>query len=840
MDPEDIVIEVRSAALGRLGQVDMGLVNDLKITKRFCNVGSWTMTLPAEDDMAQKLAQKGRGLVVTVSFYDANSNTTTNKTLMSGPVTSFTKEEDADDVQGTYSFIGADDMIHLADALAFPQPSNPDPATQNVSNDIRTGDAETLLVEYVRANIGSNAPVSRHIAGLYQASNLHRGLTVTANARFDQLGKLLGDIAAQGGVGFDLYQDSANSKRFQVYQPVDKSKFIRMDIDNDMLDKTSYGFGAPTGTRFIVAGQGEGTQRQIIQTNAPAQVETDWGRIVEIFKDRRDTADPVELAAEGAQGVADNGKTITSLSVTPSDNVSMVFARDWFLGDIVGVTVDDEELTAVVTEAIISISEDGVLVGATIGDPVGFDYESKLIQNQQSQEQRIAFLEKNSEVGVTEGNTAARTTTYGNPATALARLSLAVTQPIWRNTDTGRTERYYMSISDANGDPIAMANASEYGPGWLDNSQYWGLIGRPVDLVGALDANTDTYRQYNNAFSWSPESGYLRVVRTKAGIVQFTGMMENLTARSAGAVIGNIPIGFRPDSDVIVGMNNSDTANGLVIKANGDVAVQFAVSSPSYMSFENVKYPAAGVATWTNIDPKGTAGDHAFQGGWGNASGSVCRYWKDPSSGLVWLDGRAISSTAADYTNGGTAAMFTIPTTHQAYAQQHMASVASTGFGGIGAGGAGGPTNGVNYKAGGGTSTWISISGCYIVTSDAVSKISWYTPRLMTSSWANYAGSGFTLFALGLCPDGLALSRGLVAAGTLGSRMILVPDRFMPRSRLLMQTMANAGRGRMDIRGYRDWEANPPGAASYTPVQGSNVWFTCDNLSWWPDAFPKP
>jgi hypothetical protein len=814
----------------------MAEINDLKITKRFRNVGSWAMSLPFEYPQAQELAKPGRGLVVTVEFYDKDTNTRINRVLMSGPVTSFSKKEDTDDIQGTYSFIGADDNIVLGDALAFPEPTNADPSTQAVSNDIRTGNAETVMRDYVRYNIGSSAQASRRVPGVTESINGNRGSAVTGNARFDQLGKLIGDIALAGGVGFDVVQDQSD-RVFSVYVPEDKSSYIRMDLENDMLDSTDYGFGAPTGTRFIIAGQGEGIQRQILQVKTDTTAEGDWGRIVEIFKDRRDTADPDELLQDGQTEVDANGRTITSLSVTPSDNVTMVYAKDWFLGDIVGLVVDDQELNAVVTEAIISITEDGVRVGATIGDPVGFDYESKLIANQQNQEQRIAFLEKNAEVGVTEGSEESRDQTMGSPSTALERLSLAVTQPIWRNTDSGRIERYYMSIGDANGDPIAMANASEYGPGWIDNSRYLGLIGRTVTLFGSLDSSMSTYGFYNATPAWSPQSGSLKAVRTKNGIVQLSGLMENLTARAAGAVIGNIPIGFRPDADVIVGVNNNDAGRAIMIKANGDVVTQFALSATTYVSFDNIKYPAAGVASWTNIDPKGTAGsDHTFLGDWRAYAGSRVRYWNDPSTGLTWLDGLVTTPTTADITNASTVGMFTLPASASAYVQQHLTSVSSADYAAIGAGG---PLvgNAVNYKKGAGINTWVSLNGVFIVTANALNLIDWFTPPRLVSSWTNYGVPNFTAFAVGKCKDGLAISRGLVGSGTMNAIMTILPDGLAPRDRLLFQTFATDARGRFTIRGYNDWETASLNPRGVVPDQGGgNNWFSFDSISWWPDA----
>jgi len=400
MDVSDITIEVRSAALGKLGQIDLDYVTDLKIIKRFCNVGSWTMSLPAEYDMAQELAKTGRGLIVTGP---------NDVILLSGGMDTYEKKQDTGDPIGRLFFTGYDDMIHLSDALAWPEPGNDNSETQSVAYDVRTGPAETLLREYLMYNIGDGnighpAPWATADRAVWDVTvdevDLQRGNITTANPRFDPLGQVMGEIALVGGLGFDM-QQTGDLIVLKVYEPQDKSDEIRMDIENDMLDSTSYGFGSPNGTRAIVAGQGEGVDRRFIKVTSTESLDAEiaWRRKIERFKDRRDTSEDADLIQEGVTLVTENGKTIVSLSVVPSDEVTMVYAKDWFLGDLVGVVVDGEELSAIVTEAIIAIDASGVRTAATIGSPVGFDYESKLIDKQQNQERRIAFLEKNAEVG---------------------------------------------------------------------------------------------------------------------------------------------------------------------------------------------------------------------------------------------------------------------------------------------------------------------------------------------------------------------------------------------------------------------------------------------------------
>lgn len=389
MRVEDITVEIRSDALGLIGQIDLDLVDDLKLIKRYCNVGSWTLSLPAEYDKAQLLRANGRGIVVRGKA---------DKLLMSGSVLTWDKVETAEDPIGMYMFTGVDDNIHLSDALAWPEPGNANPNTQTVSHDVRTGPAETVIRNYFRYNIvPGTATADRAVAGLATQPDLGRGAIVTGRARFPKLGEIMSELAMIGGIGFDMTQ-IGTAIQLAVYVPSDKTADVRMDIDNDLLQSTRYGFSAPTSTRQIVAGQGEGADRKILKvvTTESTASETAWRRKIETFKDRRDTDVDAELIQEGTAALEAEGKTVTSLSVVPTDD-TMEYADQWYLGDRVTVVVDGEELSAIVTEAIISISPEGIKVAATIGEPVGFDFESKIIANQQTQESKIAWLERNAE-----------------------------------------------------------------------------------------------------------------------------------------------------------------------------------------------------------------------------------------------------------------------------------------------------------------------------------------------------------------------------------------------------------------------------------------------------------
>jgi hypothetical protein len=60
----------------------------------------------------------------------------------------------------------------------------------------------------------------------------------------------------------------------------------------------------------------------------------------------------------------------------------------------VTVVINDLEASAVVTEVGISIQADGVRLAATVGTPVGIDYESRVLAKTATLAQRLSNLER--------------------------------------------------------------------------------------------------------------------------------------------------------------------------------------------------------------------------------------------------------------------------------------------------------------------------------------------------------------------------------------------------------------------------------------------------------------
>jgi hypothetical protein len=386
MQVEELIIEVRDPSNARVGQFVPSDLVGAKFILRFNNVGTWEMRLPQGHRLAELLRLAGYGIIVTGPD---------DTVIFSGPTLSAALEQTPLNIDGDWTITGASDDIILGERLAYPTPSTADVTAQTDSHDVRSGAAETVIKAYVSANIGPTAPAARKIAGLTIQTDSALGATVSANARFQTLQQTAYGLAQTGGVGYALEQ-LGTGLEFQVYVPTDRTSTIRMDMDNNKLSRANYSYASAKVTRAIMGGGGQAASREFLEvtTTASQAAETEWSRRIEVFSDSRNSDNTGQLTQSGEELLVDDGKTIVQMSVTPSDDFSMQFGRDWYLGDKVTVVINDLEASAVVTEVGISISFDGVRLGATVGTPVGIEYEARVLAKTQQLDQRVSNLER--------------------------------------------------------------------------------------------------------------------------------------------------------------------------------------------------------------------------------------------------------------------------------------------------------------------------------------------------------------------------------------------------------------------------------------------------------------
>ncbi|MFI5840542.1 hypothetical protein ACIA8K_12620 [Catenuloplanes sp. NPDC051500] len=385
----DITVEVRNKNLDRLGLISPQDL-DLEVDDVHLNVGSWKLVLPTGHPLAGALRTPGAGIIITGPD---------GQTMLSGPVVTPTNEATITNPGGELTFSGVTDMVLLADVLAYPDPTNPNPLTQGLANDVRTGPAETVMHGFVAANISPLAPGARRPTGtmltkVQMGPNLGRGPTVTKSARFSVLGELLTDLATMAGLGFRMIQ-RGGAIVFETYAVANRTAEIRLDIRNSTLSGHKVATSPPGITRALVAGQDEGVKRQFVLRTTAASLagEQAWGRRIERFIDQRNTEKIAELEQAGDEALAEGGFSSIAVQAVPMEDSSMPFGTSWFMGDSVTVVVEGQELSTTVSGYVMKAKSDGFHLGAKLGETSGFDAGAAIVKRVSSAESRIGVLE---------------------------------------------------------------------------------------------------------------------------------------------------------------------------------------------------------------------------------------------------------------------------------------------------------------------------------------------------------------------------------------------------------------------------------------------------------------
>ena len=510
MQITDLTFEIRDASFNKVAMLQPGDgLTTLKATLRFNNVGSWEIAIPAGTN-ADLLRTPGYGLVCTGP----------NGVLFSGPTVAATAVKDSENPKGVWSIRGATDAIILGEHLAYPTPTTADVTLQTSAYDAQSGVASTVMYGYVKRNLVSGtAPTARVVSGLSVAADTAIGSTVVYNARFQKLGDLLSTLSAVSTpqLGFDIKQVGTGIV-FSVYRPADKSGLVRMDAANGTLQKVQYGYGYGA-TRAIVGGMGQLTARQFVEVSN-SSAETQWARRVEVFVDQNNESDSAKLTQYGKDKLADGG-SITSIEVTPSSDLVMEYGIDWNLGDTVSVIIDSQQVSAIVSQATLTVSEDGVRVGATVGQPAGFDFDSILMKRQVTQSSDISKLQLKE-----TGGTATLVPAGGTTGQALVKTA---------NTDyaTGWATQV-KAMPDLSDTAIASPVSGQFlgynGTKWANSSVVLTFATR-----AARDAVTGTALQWcyvtsdtapgnNGPFQYFPGSGWKRPIGAETGsLVQMGG-----------------------------------------------------------------------------------------------------------------------------------------------------------------------------------------------------------------------------------------------------------------------------------------------------------------------------
>lgn len=330
----------------------------IDVTLRFNEPSSGILTVPAHGWVLDQMVPGHRIVVIR-----------NGQILIAGPWEERLHERSDD---GDNSGVGmltvtfADDLKRLAERMVYPDPAAA-VASQTPDFWEFTGNAELALRKLANENGGPGALVARRIPKLALGLLSSAGSNVTVKAqRMTAFGTVAREIATSGGgLGFRVRQ-AGRQLLFEVYAPEDRSESVRFSFGLGNLRYVSYNRKSPTVTAVAVGGQGEGSDRAMIERVNSAE-ESVWGR-AEGYVARGGSSPLQELQDDGDRALGEGAST-TQMTANVSDSPDQQFATHYRVGDIVSIeSSPGQYLVDVVRTVHLQVyATSGEYVAATVG-----------------------------------------------------------------------------------------------------------------------------------------------------------------------------------------------------------------------------------------------------------------------------------------------------------------------------------------------------------------------------------------------------------------------------------------------------------------------------------------
>lgn len=236
----------------------------------------------------------------------------------SGKITKVTGE--GFQMLGYAGFTLEDDFRIFHNWLGWPNPTGTlAQQGDDKAYDTRTGNAEAILKSFTQSTITRLGLGSRYTV----ATNRDRGATIPGGVsmRFHPLADRLFPAVSDAGIGVTVRQTGESPLVIDCYTPTVVSQVLTESAG--VLTYSKWSSEAPTATRAIIGGGGEGTARVFRQVqNAP--LETEWDDVVEVFQDARDTSVATVMDERGNQALVD-GRPVVGINPTLSETENFRF-----------------------------------------------------------------------------------------------------------------------------------------------------------------------------------------------------------------------------------------------------------------------------------------------------------------------------------------------------------------------------------------------------------------------------------------------------------------------------------------------------------------------------------
>lgn len=328
----------------------LGNVTGLKATIRHNAISEATLTIPANHERAGLLIEPGARLRIRYR----------GEHLISGPVRLIGGSGPG--VSGVLVFSVQSDFRILSNFLGWPAPSLPigQQGDEGAYWQIR-GEAETVVKEAVALNITQRSQYPLTIA-----PNQFRGNWVDVSIRMHPLFDRLFPAVDAAGIGVSV-EMIPGGLLLDCYVP--RVRVTKLTEQSRVIRKWEFSRAAPEATRGVIGAQGEGELREFIAFQSAAR-EAEWGDVIEVFKDSRDTSDSATHATRAQEALDETAPFATlTVDLAESNSFRIFGPKGVKPGDVVTAVVGPGiEVTNVVREVDLDWSRSaGLSLSAVIG-----------------------------------------------------------------------------------------------------------------------------------------------------------------------------------------------------------------------------------------------------------------------------------------------------------------------------------------------------------------------------------------------------------------------------------------------------------------------------------------
>lgn len=259
---------------------------------------------------------------------------------------------------GEITFTALSDFQMLAYALAWPKPT----ALIGAQTDeyrIYTGVSETV------AKTAISEANTRLSLGWTVVTTAGKGTATRVETRFHPLPDRILETLVLDKLQLRVDRDEAGAVTIDV---TEGATFDRtLTLQSGVLEGGKWSRRAPTATRLVIGGAGEGTARELAQY-VDSTLETAWGIKREVFKDARSSEVGADLSTDATKAFAE-GAVKASLSSKLSESAWFQYHNGYELGDLITVDVGTVEVEEVISQVLIEDDDkNGLRITPSIGD----------------------------------------------------------------------------------------------------------------------------------------------------------------------------------------------------------------------------------------------------------------------------------------------------------------------------------------------------------------------------------------------------------------------------------------------------------------------------------------